>query len=284
MRPGGRESYQSTKAVSGLRALLLEVLAVSQLGLKNYFRYPAWLVSGIITTPAWLVLFLFPILMFLPKEQWSDPTVLNNFFWAMVLWDVVSSGLWSFGMAIRREQQTGTLEFILLTNANRAIMFARNLVTRVVTLGMTIAYTYAFFVILFGTPVIVASPLKVAAGLLTSLFTAMGFGLLYGAAVLRFKNVGPLNNVLQFVILGFSGVFFPVTSMPEPMRAASYMLPFTYVTDLVRHYALGYPTLLNPLHEWLLLITATVLMNMAGLLILRRIETSLKKTGGLGAY
>jgi len=74
----------------------------------------------------------------------------------------------------------------------------------------------------------------------------MGFGLVYGALVLRFKNVGPLNNLLQFIIMGLCGAFFPITSLPENMKALSYTIPHTYAADLLRHYSMGSPTILLP--------------------------------------
>jgi len=284
MRQGGGASSRSTRFVGGLRALALEVSWTARVALKTYFRYPAWLISDIITTPAWLVLLLFPILMFLPREEWSDPKVLNMFFWAMILWDVVSAGLWSFGMAIRREQQTGTLEFILLTNANRAILFSRNLFSRIVGLGLTLAYTYFFFVLLFGAGVILHDALPVAAVLLVGLFTSMGFGLIYGALVLKYKNVGPLNNILQFVILGLSGVFFPVSSLPRELQMVSLAIPFTYLSELLRYHALRTPTLLPVELEWALLLALTAALVAAGLASIYAIERRLKRTGELGQY
>lgn len=280
----GEASSRSTRLVGGLRALALEASWAAKVALRTYFRYPAWLISDIVTTPAWLVLLLLPVLMFLPRDRWSDPTVLNMFFWAMVLWDVVASGLWGFGMAIRREQQTGTLEFLLLTNANRVILFSRSIFSRVVSLGLTLAYTYFFFVLLFSTSVILYEPLPVAAVLAVGLFTSMGFGLLYGALVLRFKNVGPLNNILQFVLLGLSGIFYPVSSLPHQVQLVSLAIPFTYIAEILRFHAMHVPTLLPVELEWSILIASTLALDAAGVVSLYAVEKNLKKTGGLAQY
>ncbi|QOJ78744.1 ABC transporter permease [Infirmifilum lucidum] len=284
MRRKGGGSSQSTRFVKGFRALIVEATWTAKAALKIYFRYSAWLVSDVIATPAWLVLLLFPALMFLPRDQWSNPTVLNMFFWAMILWDIVSAGLWGFGMAIRREQQTGTLEYILLTNANRAVLFSRFLASRIVSLGLTLAYTYVFFVLLFNTSVIAHDVALVAAVLLVGLFTSMGFGLVYGSLVLKFKNVGPLNNILQFVLLGLSGIFFPVSSLPSPVQLVSLLIPFTYVSELLRYHAMRYPTLLPVSLEWCILLVMTVLLDLAGVTLIRVVEHRLKRTGELAHY
>jgi ABC-2 type transport system permease protein len=283
MRQGKEGSSQSIKARS-IQALLLEIEAAATIGFKTYFRYIAWLISDIITTPAWLIMIIVPMLLFLPQEQWRDPLILNSFLWAMVLWDIVSSGLWTFGMAIRREQQTGTLEFLLLTNASRAILFSRNILTRLFSLTLSVIYSFAFFVFLFGINIILLNPILTLVTLLSGLVASLGFGLLYGAAVFKYKNVGPLTNILQFLILGICGIFFPVTTLPEPLRLIAYQLPFTYTADLLRHYALGTPTIFPPGIEWALYVLEISVYLSLGLLALYLVEKNLKATGQLGAY
>uniref|UniRef100_A0A7C3SN68 ABC transporter permease n=2 Tax=Thermofilum pendens TaxID=2269 RepID=A0A7C3SN68_THEPE len=284
MQPGGGGSSRSTRFARGARATLLEVRAAAEAGLKSYFRYVAWLVTDVITTPAWLVLFVTPVLLFLPKEQWGDPRTLNFFFWGFILWDVVSAGLWSFGMAVRREQQMGTLEFLMLTNASRAVLFSRNLYPRMLGLALSLVYVYAFFRVIFGVEVLLLNPLGVAAVLLVGMAASLGFGLVYGALVFNFKNVGPLNSILQFVLLGLSGVFFPPALYPEPLRTLALATPFTYVADLLRFYAMSAQTVLDPAAEWLTLTLYTAALLLAGTASLSLVERRLKRTGGLGTY
>jgi len=284
MKPGVGESFRSTNFASRLKAFAAELEAAAQASLKIYLRYPAWLIADVLTTPAWLVLILVPILLFLPKSQWSSPQILSMLFWGFIFWDVVGAGLWSFGAAVRREQQMGTLEPLLLTNANRAILFSRDFFSRSVALALSLAYVYAFFTVIFGVNPLILNPVGVAASLLLGLLASMGFGLVYGALVLRFKNVGPLNNVLQFVIMGLCGAFVPVTSLPEALRVVSYAIPHTYAVDLLRHYGLGTPTLLPTPQELLLLTCYTATLLSLGFTALKRVERALKRTGQLGAY
>ena len=283
MKRGGRGSSRST-SVTGFKALSAELWAAAYAGVRIYLRYPAWLISDILTTPAWLVLILVPILLFLPRGSWSDPQVLSMLFWGFVFWDVVGAGLWSFGMAVRREQQMGTLEPLLLTNASRAILFSRDLFSRALSLALSLAYVYTFFTAIFGVNALILNPVGTTASLAVGLLASMGFGLVYGALVLRFKNVGPLNNLLQFIIMGLCGAFFPITSLPENLRALSYAIPHTYAADLLRHYSLGSPTILPPLQEWALLIGYTALLLTLGFTALRGVEKGLKRTGQLGTY
>lgn len=288
---GARASSASTRVVGvaarrvrGLWARLLEVKASAWIGLTLYFRYPAWIVADIVTTPIWLIVFILPALLFMPKSQWGNPVTLNFLFWAMTFWGVVGAGIWSFGNAIRWEQEAGTIEALFLTNASRAMLFARRIFSGLLSIALDTAYTALFFILLFNAPLYFNNPLGVAAALIVGLLISAGFGLSYGALVLRFKNVGPLNNVVQFILLGVSAIFYPVTAVPEPFRAIVYASPYTYVANLLRHEAMGEATILPLLQEWLLVTLLAAVFLAAGVYTLRRVEENLKKRGELATY
>jgi len=272
------------RILRGAAAWLLELEASARIGLTLYFRYPAWIVADVLTTPIWLIVFILPALLFMPKSMWGSPETLNFLFWAMVLWTVVSAAVWSFGNAIRWEQEAGTIEVLFLTNASRAVLFARRLFSALLSLGIDTAYTALVFTALFSTPLLLHSPLGVAAALTLGLLISAGLGLGYGALVLRFKNVGPLNNVVQFIILGSSAIFYPPSTVPEPFRAVVYASPYTYIADLVRHEAMGAATILPPLLEWLLAAGVAAALLAVGTWTLRRVEENLKRRGELAAY
>ena len=47
--------------------------------------------------------------------------------------------------------------------------------------------------------------------------------------------------------VGFSGIFFPLASLPAPVRALAWCLPLAHAVAITRALALG------PLHGWLVL-------------------------------
>jgi len=276
----GLVSYLSTR----MRQLLLEAYAAAYMGYKVYFRYPMTILSDVVTTPLWTIIFLVPILLFLPREQWSNPITYEFFYWGMIFWDIVSMALWGIGSVVRSEQQLGTIEYLFLSNANRVVMFLSRVATRVLTLMLDACYFAAAIYLLFGVWVRVVNPFLLILVMLLSLYAAVGFGALYAALVLKLKSPGALSNILQFVIMGLSGVFFPVSRLPEQVRPAAYVLPFSYGVDLVRAAAIGTETMLSLPAEILVLAVYGLLLNAAGLLVLKHIEASSKRTGKLGAY
>ena len=278
--PVRQEISLSTK----IREIALELYAAAYNGIRTYFRYPMWIISDLITSPLWLLLFIIPMLLFLPPEKWSDPTTYQYFYWGMIFLDVISMALWSFGSAIRWEQQTGTLEYLYLTNASRLVLFATRMCSRLISFTMSALYLALLMTVMFGAQIKVADPLLLLLSLFLSLFTALGFGAIYAALVLKLKQVGPLNNILQYVLIGVSGIFFPVDRLPLELKVLAYLSPFTYCVDLVRAAAMKTTTIMPLWHELALIVLLAVLMNFIGIKILGYIEATVKKTGKLGVY
>ncbi|RLF04729.1 MAG: hypothetical protein DRK00_06100 [Thermoprotei archaeon] len=152
---------------------------------------------------------------------------------------------------------------MLLTNANRAVLFMRRL-------------TFELFGLTLNTLHVLRLP--------TAMAIAVGFGLIYGTLVLWIKNPGALSNILQFAIMGLSGVFYSVKRLPAPLQHVSCALPFTYVADLLRHEAMGTPTLLPLRFEYLLVAALAIALNAAGYAAMLHVEKRLKRIGKLGVY
>lgn len=262
----------------------MELYAAFYRGFKEYFRYPMWIISDLLASPLWILMLLIPVLLFLPSKEWSNPTTYQFFYWGMVFWDVVGMALWSFGMAIRREQQLGTIEHLFLSNSNRMMLFASRIATMLPSFLISILYLALIIGTFFKVSITVINPAMLILSLFFSLMTAAGFGAVYGALVLKLKQPGALSNILQFAIIGISGLFFPVERLPGALRMAAYASPFTYCVDLVRASAMGSPTLMPLWHEVLFVAAMAAFLNMLGLGAVRIIESNNKKTGKLGAF
>ena len=275
-----KASYPSTRILN----LALDLYAAAYNSIKTYARYPMWIISDLLSTPLWLIMIMLPIMLFLPKNEWSNPDVYRQFYWGMIFWQVVSMALWSIGFTIRREQQMGTIEPLFLTNANRIVMFAGRLVIVGMDLALSMLYLTIVMTSFFEVNITVKSPILLLFSLILSILMSLGIGALYGSLVIKLKEASALSNILQFILIGFSGVFFTVTKLPENLRIISYIIPYTYCIDLVRHTAIGSQTLLDPGIEFLLVVILTALFLISGYTVLIKIEKDAKRTGRIGTY
>jgi lipooligosaccharide transport system permease protein len=103
---------------------------------------------------------------------------------------------------------------------------------------LTVATAFMLVMIAFGVRLSPLAPLAIPAGMLT--------GLAFAAPIMAFagtlKNGGNFNMVFRFVITPlfmFSGVFFPISRLPEPLQRVAWATPLFHGVELVRGLALG---------------------------------------------
>ena len=145
-----------------------------------------------------------------------------------------SVALNSLAGMIRKHQQLGTLEFLMLsaTPFDR-ILLASTLISFFGVLGTMTGYVVVGDVVFnadFSRLNLVASlgvfGLSVAA--------ILGFGLLSAGAVMVLKRADALLFYLHSLMLFFGGVFFPIELLPSWLQAISRLLPITYALSALR--------------------------------------------------
>lgn len=111
----------------------------------------------------------------------------------------------------------------------------------------TIGVAFVFVMTGFGIP---RSPLVVFA-----IPAAVLTGLAFAAPVIAFsatlRDANPFNVLFRFVITPlflFSGVFVPVSRLPEPVAGAAWFTPLFHGVELVRGFTLGAVPATWPIH------------------------------------
>jgi ABC-2 type transport system permease protein len=142
---------------------------------------------------------------------------------------------------LRSELLAGTFERMVLSpfGAERCIvsLLLFPIALAFVTATLSLVYAVAVFGLDVRWPEVL---LGIPVGALAALSFAP-FGLLMCAGVVLFKQT---NAGAVFVVTGMSllaGVYFPVTLLPDWIRWASEVQPFTPALDLLRHLIVGTP-------------------------------------------
>lgn len=141
----------------------------------------------------------------------------------------------SFAGAIRGAQLMGTLEMI----------FQSRISTPIYLLGATAwGYIFAFIrmlIMLVVSVFVLGAVISPGANLpLIALILVMGIlagsslGLFAASFTMLYKSGDPTTEVFYPLSLFFSGVYFPVTVLPEWLRWISYLLPTYYALDALR--------------------------------------------------
>lgn len=185
---------------------------------------------------------------------------------------------------LREETQQGTLEQWYMSPAPSSIVqLGRTLSTFLVTTATIIPMAVPLiwmFEIQFPWR---WSALPIFILLLLGVY---GFGFVVGGTTLIFKNVGPLANMVQNLLLFLNGSFLPVSQFPEWLKNVAHTLPTTQGIILLRRVILDNESLMDLLRDgslaWLFI--HSMLYLVVGLIVFNIAERSAKRRGLLGQY
>lgn len=149
-------------------------------------------------------------------------------------WGFIWSIMSQIAESLRTEMELGTLESIILTP------------TSIYTVIISYAIFGSFFgllvimgllligYILFGINVFVSINLYTILILLLSLLIMIGMGMILGGLTFWVKNIGQTAPLLQSIAMLFSGIYFPITVLPEFIQPIALINPFYWSIEGLR--------------------------------------------------
>jgi ABC-2 type transport system permease protein len=84
-----------------------------------------------------------------------------------------------------------------------------------------------------------APVLSFALALMLSTLSILSIGFIIASLVRTARFAQPLGALIFYPMIGVSGLFFPVESMPAAMQIVARLLPMTYIVSLLRGIWLG---------------------------------------------
>lgn len=173
---------------------------------------------------------------------------------------LVGSGAVGGGFSLIEDRASGFLRALLVAPVSRTPIVLAKLLARVAASLVLVAGLGALLALF--TPVRIVDPLAGAVAVIgvTSIFVALGIVL---AIPLRrldsFRLVAALVTVPLYL---FSGIFYPVSTLPIPTRWIALANPLTYGVDLLRYALLGVHEL--PLGRSVALLALLTVLAVAG--------------------
>ncbi len=174
---------------------------------------------------------------------------------------LVGSGAVGGGFSLIEDRASGFLRALLVAPVSRTHLVLAKLVARVLV-SLVLVSGLGLLLAAF-TPVRIADPLAGAVAVIsiTAIFVALGVAL---AVPLRrldsFRMIAALVTVPLYL---FSGIFYPVSTLPAPTRWIAHVNPLTYGVDLLRYALLGVHELPLPLSYGLLCVLTVLAIGAA---------------------
>ncbi|OYT64959.1 hypothetical protein B6U74_04440 [Candidatus Bathyarchaeota archaeon ex4484_205] len=132
------------------------------------------------------------------------------------------------------EMERGTLEYIFLSPISRILATITFPIPWMISIiAVSILSYMPFFVLKFGFPFSIEMIQGYVATLI-GLTPLLGIGLLAATLTLKIKEYWVVGNLLQGIILFFSGFTYPITILPYWMQLLSMVLPTSHAVELIR--------------------------------------------------
>ncbi len=195
-----------------------------------------------------------------------------------------STALYAFSAKIRNEQVLGTLEAMLVSPTPTSIVIFSEAAWDFAWGAIRVAIYLLCATLVFGVKLYGNSLGTLALGVLLTLLSSAGLGILSASFVLYFKRGDPINFFLSAMTTFFGNVFFPSKLLPGAVQWVSNLLPLTWSLKIVRGSLLQGKTFDDLRQEVLRLVILTAILLPLGLYFSRIAIRRAKKEGTLIQY
>jgi len=195
-----------------------------------------------------------------------------------------STALYSFSAKIRNEQVLGTLEAMLVSPTPTSMVIFSSSAWDFTYGGIKVLLYLGIATLVFGVTLHTNSLGALALGVLLTLLSSAGLGILSASFIIYFKRGDPINFLLSGATTFLGNVFFPVEQLPAAVQPASDYLPITWSLRVVRGALLKGRSFSELQHELTVLAILTVVLLPAGLICSRCAIRRAKREGSLIQY
>ena len=197
-----------------------------------------------------------------------------------LLWSFLSLVFMEVAFAIAWERWEGTIEYTFMAPVRRTThllgICAFSLVYGLLRTLLVGALTVPLFSLDLGG----ANLLTAASVLVAATPALIGLGVLVAILPLLAPEKGEqMSMALQGLLLLVSGVYYPVSVLPGPLRLAGQLSPLTTMLDATRHALLDGASLRDVAGDATLLLAVGALLVPAGLWLFARAERRAKRLG-----
>lgn len=224
--------------------------------MRTYYLKPPAISWGIVFPVAWILAFYL-----------RSPRAFEELVPGLIAMTILFSTTAAEAVVINFELRIGSLERLLLAPITvSAVLIGKVLGGALFGLLMTALVTLGSII---GLGLYVNVPYLLLV-IVPSLFAFSAMGALLCVLVKEVFEAQTLANLPRFLMMFLSGVFYPISAMPWPLRYVSYVLPLTYTVDGLRRVLTSGENAVILFDSMILIIVAVVLIVPAVRLLHRR--------------
>jgi ABC-2 type transport system permease protein len=191
--------------------------------------------------------------------------------------------LWNVGFALREEQLRGTLETNWLSPTWRFSYLLGSSATQLITMLIFLAVSALEFGLFFGVR-FHGSLLLVLLLIVAAIPSIYGLGFAFASLVITAKEANAFVFLVRGLVMIFCGITFPITLLPDWMKAIARWMPQTYLIEGMRQAALNGAAFKTLAPDFTALMLFGVLWLAIGYALFNWMERRARQTGAIGQY
>jgi len=201
----------------------------------------------------------------------------------LVIVQILTISIGIMPVTVRQELVSGTIERSLVSAHGPVNGIFGSMLFPLVNALLSGTLMLILSAVIFGLPVQSTAALAIPVALLGTLaFTP--FAILLVAMVMAFKQISSASGFIVTAVAIVGGLYFPIALLPDWIRWASDVQPFTPATDLLRHLLVGTPLLHPAAVEVFKLVAFALVLFPASIFALRKAIRYGQRTGTIAEY
>ena len=212
----------------------------------------------------------------------ADKRLIFSLVIGAIFWNYLSLVFSFIAETIAWERWEGTLEYTMMAPVRRASQLLGSTFYAIIYGLIHTLIILAVLVLFFELDLSSANFLTAARVMVAGSFSVIGIGTMAAVLPLLYVERGAqMTFVIQSCLLVVSGVYYPVSVLPDWMQVASAISPATYILDGVRRASSTVPPIGDVVGDlWPLALMGVILIPV-GVWVFGRAERYAKKTGKL---
>lgn len=201
----------------------------------------------------------------------------------LVIVQILTISLGVMPVSVRQELVSGTIERFLVSAHGPVNGIVGTMLFPLMNAMLTGVLTLVLGAVVFGLPLASTAVLAIPVSLL-GILAFMPFAFFLVSVVMAFKQAA---SATQFIIAGLTiigGLYFPISVLPDWIRWASEVQPFTPATDLLRHLLVDTPLRQSASTDLLKLVGFVIVLLPSGFALLRLAIRYGQRTGTVAEY
>ncbi len=240
-----------------MRDVVEHAYYIAKKDLKEYYMKPGTISWGILFPIVFATAFIFRRGEY---SLWAAPGLL-----AMA---VLFSSTSMVGMSIVFERRMGSFERLLLFPARyTSIALGKSLGGFFFGLIASLSTLLVIYALLGAMPI---SPLLFALSVVLADLQSSSFGVLMAFTIKDPSQTMTIFNVVRLPMIFLSGVIIPISQLPLPLQAVSYVLPLTYSTEIMRYAYTGCYSVIPPVIAAVAMMLQTIAFLAATSILIRK--------------